>query len=67
MTYTVDISQQLNLASCYSNGSSSNHSEMYSMNVFTSVFSFWISRIDLPVSKSILEPQIPGEPYNVDQ
>lgn len=67
MTYTVDILQQLNLAFCYSNSSSSNHSEMYSMNAFTSVFSFWISKIDLPVSKSIIEPQIPGEPYNVDQ
>lgn len=67
MTYTVDILQQLNLAFCYSNRSSSNHSEMYSMNVFTSVFLFWISRIDLPVSKSIRGPQIQGEPYNVDQ
>lgn len=67
MTYIVGILQSVNSEFWYSNSSSSKYLEVYSVNVFISVFSFWIPWIDLTVSKSVPEPQIPGEPYNIDQ
>lgn len=46
--------------------SNSSRSKCSEMNVFTSIL-FWIPGIDLPASKSVPEPQIPGELYNMDQ
>ena len=64
---TVDIFQQMNSEFCYSNRNNNEYLKMHSMSIFTTIFSFWTSWIDLPFSESIPEHQILDEPHNVDQ